>query len=310
MKPPIVVVGSSNTDLVVKTCRLPKPGETVIGKDLITAPGGKGANQAVAASRAGGDVCFISKVGNDHLGKQSITGFLKENIKTDFVFIDKSAPSGVALIIVDEQGQNIIAVAPGSNARLKPADVRKAKNVIKSARVLLVQLEIPLETASEAIRIAATCGITTILNPAPAKKLPDELFKQVSIITPNETEAEILTGINICDESDARSAAIELNKKGVRAVIITLGEKGAYFHNGDTSMLIPSFKVKPVDSTAAGDVFNGALAVAIAEGKPMTDAIKFANAAAAISVTKLGAQPSAPKRNQILKLMKNPNLFI
>lgn len=310
MKPPIVVVGSSNTDLVVKTCRLPKPGETVIGKDLITAPGGKGANQAVAAARAGGDVCFISKVGNDHLGKQSITGFLKENIKTDFVFIDKSAPSGVALIIVDEQGQNIIAVAPGSNARLKPADVRKAKNVIKSARVLLVQLEIPLETASEAIRIAATCGITTILNPAPAKKLPDELFKQVSIITPNETEAEILTGINICDESDARSAAIELNKKGVRAVIITLGEKGAYFHNGDTSMLIPSFKVKPVDSTAAGDVFNGALAVAIAEGKPMTDAIKFANAAAAISVTKLGAQPSAPKRNQILKLMKNPNLFI
>jgi len=305
MKPKIVVAGSSNTDMVVKSPHLPKPGETVIGRDLTIAAGGKGANQAVSAARSGADVLFITKVGNDHFGRQAIDGFKKEKIRTEFVYIDKSAPSGVALIMVDEEGQNIISVAPGANARLTPANVRKAKSVIKSAQVLLVQLEIPIETAVEAIKIAADCNIKTILNPAPAKPLPDDLFSKITIITPNETEAEILTGIKIIDEQSASVAARSLYEKGVQTVVITLGGKGAFIYDDKNSNIIPPPRVKPVDTTAAGDVFNGAIAVAVAEGKSIIEAIKFANAAAALSVTKLGAQPSAPKRNQILKLMKS-----
>ncbi len=304
MKLKIIVVGSSNTDMVVKTSHLPRPGETVIGGEFITAGGGKGANQAVAAARAGGDVYFIARVGDDHLGKSAINGFRKEKIKTDFVYIDKKAPSGVALIVVDEKGENSIAVAPGANSRLMPVDIRKAKNIIKSAKVLLVQLEIPIKTVVEAVSIAADNGIKTILNPAPAMPLPDALLNKISIITPNETEAEILTGIKIVDGQTAKAAAIELRKKGVSTVIITLGEKGAYLHNEEISALIPSIKVKAVDTTAAGDIFNGSLAVSIAEEKPMIQAVRFANIAAAISVTKIGAQPSAPKRNQILRLLK------
>ncbi|HON06898.1 MAG TPA: ribokinase [Verrucomicrobiota bacterium] len=303
MKPKIIVVGSSNTDMVVKTSHLPGPGETVIGGEFITAAGGKGANQAVAAARAGGDVYFVAKVGDDHFGKSAIDGFKKEKIKTDYVYTDKKLPSGVALIVVDEKGENAIAVAPGANSRLSPNDIKKAQKVIKSAKVLLVQLEIPLQTVIEAVNIASSCGIKTILNPAPAMPLPDELLSKISIITPNEIEAEILTGIKIVDEQTAKSAAITLKKKGVDTVIITLGEKGAYLHNEDTSKLIPSIKVKAVDTTAAGDIFNGALAVSIAEEKQIIQAVRFANIAAAISVTKIGAQPSAPKRNQILRLL-------
>ena len=303
MKPKIIVVGSSNTDMVVKTSHLPGPGETVIGGEFITAAGGKGANQAVAAARAGGDVYFVAKVGDDHFGKSAIDGFKKEKIKTDYVYTDKKLPSGVALIVVDEKGENAIAVAPGANSRLSPNDIKKAQKVIKSAKVLLVQLEIPLQTVIEAVNIASSYGIKTILNPAPAMPLPDELLSKISVITPNEIEAEILTGIKIVDEQTAKSAAITLKKKGVDTVIITLGEKGAYLHNEDTSKLIPSIKVKAVDTTAAGDIFNGALAVSIAEEKQIIQAVRFANIAAAISVTKIGAQPSAPKRNQILRLL-------
>lgn len=303
MKPKIIVVGSSNTDMVVKTGHLPRPGETVIGGEFITAAGGKGANQAVAAVRSGGDVYFIARVGDDHLGKSAINGFKKEKIKTDFVYTDKNAPSGVALIVVDGKGENAIAVAPGANSRLLPNDIKRAQKIIKSAKVLLVQLEIPLQTVIEAVNIASACGVKTILNPAPAMPLPDELFSKISIITPNETEAEILTGIKIVDEQTAKSAAITLKNKGVDTVIITLGEKGAYLHNDDTSKLIPSIKVKAVDTTAAGDIFNGALAASIAEEKPIVQAVRFANIAAAISVTKIGAQPSTPKKHQILRLL-------
>ncbi len=303
MKPKIIVVGSSNTDMVVKTSHLPRPGETVIGGEFITAAGGKGANQAVAAVRSGGDVYFIARVGDDHLGKSAINGFKKEKIKTDFVYTDKNAPSGVALIVVDGKGENAIAVAPGANSRLLPNDIKRAQKIIKSAKVLLVQLEIPLQTVIEAVNIASACGVKTILNPAPAMPLPDELFSKISIITPNETEAEILTGIKIVDEQTAKSAAITLKNKGVDTVIITLGEKGAYLHNDDTSKLIPSIKVKAVDTTAAGDIFNGALAASIAEEKPIVQAVRFANIAAAISVTKIGAQPSTPKKHQILRLL-------
>ncbi|MGC9036968.1 MAG: ribokinase, partial [Verrucomicrobiia bacterium] len=238
MKPRIVVVGSSNTDLVVKSPALPGPGETVIGGDLITAAGGKGANQAVAAARCGGEVWFIAKIGNDHFGKQALAGFKREKIKTDFIYVDKSAPSGVALIMVDDQGQNAISVAPGANGRLTNADVKKAKNVIKSSQVLLVQLEIPIETAIESINLASYYNVKIILNPAPARPLPKELFSKLSIITPNETEAKILTGIKIVDDKSVCEAAQVLRQKGVQTVIITLGEKGAFFYDGKNSMFI------------------------------------------------------------------------
>ena len=302
--PSILVVGSSNTDMIIKLERIPRPGETILGGAFVTASGGKGANQAVGAARAGGQVTFIARVGQDMFGDQAVAGFVKDGIVVDHVTRDKSNPSGVALIFVAKDGENSIAVAGGANSQLSPADVKKAKAAIAKASVLVMQLETPLETVQAAADLAAKAGVRVILNPAPAQPLPDELLQKVSILTPNETEAELLTGIAVTDDVSAAAAAAKLRARGVQTVIITLGSRGAFVATESGGQLVPGFKVTAVDTTAAGDIFNGALTVALAEGKPLELAVRFANAAAAISVTRLGAQPSAPTRKEIEKFLK------
>ena len=302
-KKKIVVIGSSNTDMVIRTPRIPRPGETVLGGEFFMAPGGKGANQAVAAARAGGEVHFIARVGDDVFGQQSLDGFVSDGIHVDLIVRDKDAPSGVALIIVGPDGENCIAVASGSNSRLGVADVRLAKPVITSADIVLMQLESPLETVREAAEIAASAGVPVVLNPAPARPLSDDLLKRVAYLTPNETEAEILTGITLIKKSDLAKAAEALLAKGIKAVLITLGSKGVYVATREKKEVMPAFKVIPVDTTAAGDAFNGALAVALAEGRPLLEAARFANAAAALATTKMGAQPSLAGRDDIEKLL-------
>ncbi len=299
----IVVVGSSNTDMIVKVPRIPKPGETILGGKFSTAAGGKGANQAVAAARAGGQVTFIARVGDDMFGQQALRGFEADGINTQFVKTDPVEPSGVALIFVDEQGENSIAVASGANACLSPQDVDEAAEAIRSADILLMQLETPLETVRRAAEIASQAKVKVILNPAPACPLDDALLKMITIITPNESEAELLTGVPVTDVASAEKAATVLLDKGLKVVIVTLGSKGALLKTKELTKVVPGFKVKAVDATAAGDVFNGSLAVALAENKALETAVRFANAAAALSVTKLGAQPSAPKREEIEQLL-------
>jgi ribokinase len=300
---PIVVVGSSNTDMVIRVPRIPRAGETLLGGVFLTAAGGKGANQAVGAARSGGKVALIARVGRDVFGDQAIAGLRRDGIDVSCVFRDKLTASGVALIFVAKDGENSIAVAGGANAKLSPADVRKATGVIRSAALLVAQLETPLATVTAAVRAAVRAGVHVILNPAPARPLPNSLLKLISVLTPNETEAELLTGIKVIDAAAAGKACSKLRSRGVGTVILTLGSRGAFLADANGQKLVPGFKVKAVDSTAAGDVFNGALAVALAEGKTVLDAVRFANAAAALSVTRPGAQPSAPTRADIEKFL-------
>ena len=295
----IVVVGSSNTDMIVKLPHLPKPGETVSGGAFSTAAGGKGANQAVAAARAGAEVSLVARVGDDSFGEQAIAGFVGDGIDVSHVVRNPASPSGVALIFVDDGGENCIAVAPGANATLTPEDVDAASELITGADVLVMQLETPIETVGRAAALARQHGVRVILNPAPARPLNDELLANVSILTPNESEAELLTGVQVSDDAGAEEAARALAARGVDTVILTLGSRGAFVFESDSGELVPGFEVQAVDTTAAGDVFNGSLAVGLAEGMPLTGAVRFANAAAALSVTKLGAQPSAPTRSEI-----------
>ena len=307
MKPPaplILVVGSSNTDMTIRLDRIPRPGETILGGAFSTAAGGKGANQAVGAARAGGSVTFIARVGRDMFGEQAVAGFVKDGINVEHIVHDATAPSGIALIFVAKDGENSIAVASGANGRLAPADVQKAQPMLAGAAMLVMQLETPLAAVQAAAELAAKAGVRVILNPAPARLLPAKLLKRVSILTPNETEAELLTGIKVIDTASAATAAAKLRKLGVATVIITLGARGAFIAEANGNQLVPGFKVKVVDTTAAGDIFNGALAVALAEGKALPIAVRFANAAAALSVTKVGAQPSAPFRHDIDKFLR------
>jgi ribokinase len=293
----IVVIGSSNTDMVIKCAHLPAPGETILGGTFFMNAGGKGANQAVAAARLNGDVTFIAKVGNDVFGKQAIDLFSKEKINTEYIFIDDENPSGVALINVDAKGENCITVAQGANGNLLVDDLKNLTHVLAKADIILVQLETPIETIEYVAAIARQHNKTFILNPAPACKLSDELLSKISIITPNEKETEMLTGISINNIDDVKKAAQILSAKGIKIVIITLGEEGALLYANNQFTLIPTRKVNAVDTTAAGDVFNGALAVALSEKKSTEEAVRFANIAAAISVTRLGAQASAPYRS-------------
>lgn len=295
----IVVVGSSNTDMIIQMDHIPRPGETVIGGAFSTAAGGKGANQAVGAARAGGDVTLVARVGKDMFGDQAIEGFVKDNIHVDHVLRDPDRPSGVALIFVDSKGENSIAVASGANGKLSPADVHAASNAISAADVVVMQLETPLETIGEAAAIANNAGVKVILDPAPAQPLDDEILSRVSILTPNESEVELLTGIAIESDADAGNAADVLSRKGIATVLITLGARGVFVRGEGLNELVPGFEVEAVDTTAAGDLFNGALAVGLAEGKSLKEAVLFANAAGALSVTRLGAQPSAPTRTEI-----------
>jgi ribokinase len=295
----IVVIGSSNTDMVVKADRLPVPGETILGGKFMMNAGGKGANQAVAVSRLGGKVFFITKTGNDLFGKRSIEMFREENIDTDYVFSDMNNPSGVALIMVDENGENSIVVASGSNGTLSNEDIDKARSLIESADILLMQLEVPIETLEYAAKIAHEKKVKVVLNPAPAAFLSNEFLKCVNIIIPNKTEAEMLSGIKIEDWETARKAAETIGGKGIENVIVTLGSKGALIKEDDTFHEVPVEKIKAVDSTAAGDTFCGAFCVALSEGKSLLGAVNFANKAAGISVTREGAMSSIPYRNEI-----------
>ncbi len=308
----ILVVGSSNTDLIIKVPEIPRPGETLLGGQFQTFPGGKGANQAVAAARAGGEVVFVAAVGDDSYGKLAIKGYKEDNINTEDIKICKGVPSGIAMITVSQKGENAITVASGANNELTASDLEEAEEPFEEAEYMLVQLESPLETVLKAVTLCSEFDTRVILNPAPAAELPDEILALVHIITPNETEAEMLTGIVVSDEDSATRAAEALHTRGIETVIITLGSKGAFLSDRATSVqkLVPGFKVEAVDTTAAGDVFNGQLAVALAEGLALEEAIILSHAASALSVQILGAQSSIPRReetNEFLTKQTNGN---
>jgi len=295
----ILVIGSSNTDMVIKTNHFPAPGETILGGRFLMNAGGKGANQAVAASRLGGVVTFIGKIGDDIFGKQAVQQLEDEGINVDFVAVDPEHPSGVAMITVDRNGENSIVVAPGSNGTLSPADFDKAITLLDESEFVLMQLEIPIPTVGYIAQIAAQKHKKVVLNPAPAAELSDELLRNLYLVTPNETEAELLTGIKVTDEHSALRAASILHEKGVEIVIITMGAAGAFLLAEGKSEIIRAPKVEAVDTTAAGDTFNGSLLVALSEGKTIQESIAFANKAASISVTRIGAQSSVPFRKEI-----------
>ena len=304
MAPVVCVIGSSNTDMVIKGDKLPAPGETVLGGTFLMNPGGKGANQAVAAARLvtlPTSVTFVANVGNDVFGRQAHQQFEREGIQTDFVTTDADEPSGVALIGVDSRGENSIMVASGANARLSQAQVTRALAAITDTEttVVLLQLEIPIATVEYAIRHCHEQGMRVILNPAPAHPLDPATLACLYLITPNETEAELLTGVRVVDEATAQQAAQQLHRAGVPNVVITLGARGAYLSEPAGTAMILAPPVTAVDTTAAGDCFNGALAVAIAEGRDLTDAVAFACQAASISVTRMGAQASMPYRAEL-----------
>ena len=295
----IAVIGSSNTDMVIKTSKLPAPGETILGGNFFMNAGGKGANQAVAASRLGGNVSLIARTGDDVFGRQAKQIFESDKINTDYLLTDPHHPSGIALITVDSHGENCIVVAPGANNYLTKTDIKIAREEILRSEIILMQLEIPIETVSYVAEIARKAGIKVILNPAPAAKIPDELLSGLYMITPNETEAELISGIPVLDVESATLAARNLSERGVKVVIITLGSKGALLYAAGKEILVPVPKVEAIDTTAAGDVFNGAIAVAISEGFELENAVEFACKAASISVTRMGAQSSAPYRNEL-----------
>lgn len=299
----IIVVGSINIDLVTNTQNIPAPGETVIGGDLRTIPGGKGANQAVAAARMGAQVTMVGRVGDDVFAEQLKDNLVADGINTTFVTETVDTASGVALIVVDASGQNSIVVAPGANGRLTPTDIDKASPAFAEADVLLLQLEIPLETVIHAAKLAAKHGVKVILNPAPAQPLPSELLSLIDILIPNESETATLTTLPTDTEAELETAVSQLHQLGPQTFILTLGERGALLSERGEIQQIEAFPVeKMVDSTAAGDSFVGALATAVAEGKSLTEALRWGAAAGAITVTRAGAQPSLPLREEVLAL--------
>ncbi len=295
----ILVVGSSNVDFVVKTKRLPSSGETFIGESFSIVDGGKGANQAVAVKRLGGDVYFMSKIGDDRFGRYVLDSLQREQINNEMIIVDKSKPTGIAMITVDNKGENTIVVIPGANETLSIKDFKDKITNIKDFDVVMLQLEVPLETVEHIVDVAFHNNVIVILNPAPVKELSDDLLGKLSIITPNEIETEMLTGIHIENESTAYKAAKLLKSKDVSTVIITMGAKGAYLLSDEFIGWIGTPNVNVVDTTAAGDTFNGALAVALSENKSLRKAVEFACKAATYSVTKLGAQSSIPYRTDI-----------
>ena len=296
----IVVIGSTNTDMVISGKKIPVPGETVSGGRFLMNPGGKGANQAVAVARLAakrGTCEFVAKVGDDLFGRDTAVRMKKDGIDAKLI-VDRKEPSGTALILVDQKGQNVISVALGANGTLIPKDLAPYRKDIEGAAAVLMQLETPLETVLTAAKWAKAKDVPVILNPAPATKLPKELYPCLEWITPNETEAELLTGVKVTDAESASKAVDVFLKRGVAHVAITMGSKGVYC--GNCRRLYPAKKVKAVDCVAAGDTFNGAFVVGLVEGKDCKDAIAFAQKAAAISVTRPGAQASVPFRRELV----------
>jgi ribokinase len=293
---PILVIGSSNTDMVIRVRDLPRPGQTVLGEDFQTFAGGKGANQAVAVRRADGNVSFLAAVGNDAFGKAASDIYESEGIDTSLIQVIDGTPSGVAMIFVSDAGENCISVAPGANGALTPDIVRSHERVIAEASLLLLQLESPIESVVEAVNIASQYGTRCVLNPAPAAELTDETLSQLYCITPNASEAELLTGVAVVDERSAAVAAGLLLQRGVENVLITMGENGALLCNSDGVHHQSAKSVAVVDSTAAGDTFNGVLVAVLAEGRPLKAAIRLAVKAASLSVQTAGAIASIPRR--------------
>lgn len=299
MKPKIVVIGSSNTDMICRVPHIPNPGETVLGGDFFIIQGGKGANQAVAAARAGGDVTLIACVGNDLFGKQAIEAYQAEGIDTSCIKMIDNVPTGVALINVADSGENSIAVASGANARLTPDVIDNYREIILSAQIILMQLETPIDTIYHVARMAHKADIPVVLNPAPAQEIDSAIIPMLYCITPNEHEAVLLSGIFPPDPELVSEMADTIQNMGVQNVIITLGSKGSLYLRQGKDEIVPGIPVQAVDTTAAGDTFNGYLVVELAKGKTFIDAISVANKAAAISVTRMGAQPSIPYFNEI-----------
>lgn len=293
------VLGSVNADHMLQVPYFPKPGETLTGDHYQLTGGGKGANQAVAAARLKGNVAFVACVGDDAVGHQFCQDFHADGIDTKRVAVIKNAPTGTALILVNNEGENCIALHSGANTELTPSRIMPWLAELKAVHTLLMQLETPLDTVTLAAKSARDQGVNVILNPAPAQPLSDELLSVVDIITPNETEASLLTGVTVSDIDSAKKAAEVLHSKGVAKVLITLGKAGVLLSDAGEQQHFPGFEVEAIDTTAAGDTFNGALAVALTEGQSMPEAIHLAQAAAAISVTRLGAQSAIPKRAEV-----------
>ena len=286
-------------DLVVKSPRIPVSGETILGGDFLMVPGGKGANQAVAIAKLGAHAILVARLGDDVFGHKSLENFKKEKVDTRYVTLTPDAPSGVALITVDPAGNNAIVVAPGANAKLSPDDVYRAQSEICSAGAVVAQLEVPLATVQCAAELAHHAGVTFVLNPAPAQKLPPALLAMVTVLTPNEIEAEILTGVKVVDPESACKAADQLLEAGLKSAIVTMGAKGFLLAQGSRREYIAAEKVNVVDTTAAGDAFTGSLAVGVGQGHSLFDSAIFANRAAALCVTKRGAQPSMPTMEEV-----------
>ncbi|OHB62162.1 MAG: ribokinase [Planctomycetes bacterium RBG_13_60_9] len=290
-------------DLVVRSPRIPVPGETILGGDFLMVPGGKGANQAVAIAKLGAHVVFVTRLGDDVFGRKNLENLKRDGVDTRYVTLTPDTPSGVALITVDEAGNNAIVVAPGANAELSPDDVYRAQSEICSAWAVVAQLEVPLETVRCVAELAHYAGVKFILNPAPAQKLPEALLAMVTVLTPNETEAQILTGVEVVDAESACKAADRLMDTGVKSLILTMGSKGFLLAEGNKREWTGAEEVKVVDTTAAGDCFTGSLAVGFGQGHSLHDSAIFANRAAALCVTKMGAQPSMPTMEEVCEFV-------
>ena len=305
MRPKIVVVGSLHMDLTVKTERIPRIGETVLGKHFAMSPGGKGANQAVAAAKLGADVTLVGRVGADVFGRKLIKNAKENGIDTSYIVEDGKTATGVALIIVDEEGNNVIAVASGADMRCCKEDVDRAEKVFKSSDVVSIQLEIPLPIVEYAIDKAFREEVKVILNPSPAQQLPDELLRKVYVLTPNEKEAEVLSGCEVTSVRAAKIAAKKIRERGVENVIVTIGKNGAIMATGEETVHVRGIDVNTVDATGAGDAFCGTLAVAISSGKEMKEAVLYSNCAGALATTKIGAQEALPTASDLKSFMKN-----
>ena len=300
----ITVVGSINMDLVIRVPRMPQPGETLTGGDFHVIPGGKGANQAVATARLGGKVAMIGSVGGDDFGRRQQEGLQQDGIDLSFLTVDESCATGIAMITIDESGQNSIIISPEANGRVSAAQVEKAKAGITQADMLLCQLETPIESVTRAIEIAHEHGVAVVLNPAPAAALESSLLEKVTYFIVNETEAEFYTGVEVEDLDSAKNAALKLQQSGIQSVLVTLGEKGVVVAHGGEFFHENALSVQTVDTTAAGDTFVGAFSVALTERRSIEEAVIFATHAAALTVTRLGAQSSIPTRDEVDNFLK------